>query len=225
MTAEAAERPCFPWSVRVFEWLASKILTVLLGMLYRLRVHGAEHLPRTGGVLLASNHASFLDPLVLSVAARRRVIYTPRTTLSNNLLYRVMTTLCPLVPIGRGSADLAAIRRIVQVVRAGEVVGVFPEQTRTQDGLLGTPLGGVQVLAQRAGVPLIPVMIHGAFEAWPRHRRFPRAWGRIEVRFGPPRPEGMERDRPATLRWLEQSWQDLGGKLRTEADDAAQTGC
>ena len=110
----------------------------LFRSLYGLRVHGAECVPE-GGVVLAANHASFLDPVVLGVALRRRVTFVARASLRRSQLYRLFTRGLDVLHVDREGGDRAAIRRIVERLRGGEAVALFPEGTRTRTGRPGRP--------------------------------------------------------------------------------------
>lgn len=157
----------------------------LLRALYGLAVRGAERVPE-GGVVLAANHASFLDPVVLGVAVRRRVTFVARASLRESRLYRLFTWGLDVVHVDRDRGDREAIRRIVERLRKGEAVALFPEGTRSRTGAPGRPRRGFALAAKRAGVPVLPVWIEGTFAVWPPGRRLPRLRGRVEVRIGEP---------------------------------------
>ena len=153
--------------------------------LHRLRVEGREHLPRAGGVLIVSNHQSFLDIPVLASAAPRHVAFVARASLAHSRFLAFIMREAGCVLIHPNTPDRAALEGMIAHLEGGDCVAVFPEGTRTPDGELGTFRGGAAVAARRAGVPILPAAIMGAFEAWPRDRSLPRPRG-IRVRFGPP---------------------------------------
>lgn len=196
-------------SVVWFTRSVAVVVRALLVVVYRLRIRGGERIPARGGVLLAANHASFLDPPLLQVSSRRLVVFTPRTTLDRSRLYRWLTGLCAVVPIRRGEADLGATRQILALLEQGEVVALFPEETRSRNGRVGEIKGGFHLLARKARVPVVPVYIEGTFDAWPRHRKWPRLGPRIQVRCGPPLTVwDMTRERAVVE--LRGAWQRLG---------------
>jgi 1-acyl-sn-glycerol-3-phosphate acyltransferase len=152
---------------------------------YGLRVSGRRALPRRGGFVLASNHQSFLDPMVLGVASPRPLAFLARESLFQHPLFGLIIRKLNAIPVATDSLSPDALRRAVQVLKRGWPLVVFPEGTRSPDGRLHPLRRGVALLAVRAGVPVIPVRIFGAYAAWPRHRKFPRSRGRIAVAFGP----------------------------------------
>jgi len=152
--------------------------------LLRLRGHGLEHVPRAGGLLLASNHQSFLDPVLATCLLDRQCWYLARRTLFRGAFGRFIRTV-NAVPLERGEADSAALRAALALLDQNRALLLFPEGTRTRDGALGVVRSGVGSLAARADVPVVPVYIHGAFDAWPRTYRLPRP-GRVHVFYGPP---------------------------------------
>jgi 1-acyl-sn-glycerol-3-phosphate acyltransferase len=138
-----------------------------------------------GGLLIASNHQSFLDPPLIGVACRRRICYLARASLfEKRILGRLIRGL-RTHPVARGAADTRALRAVTRLLRSSEVVLMFPEGTRSPDGELGPFKLGVAALAIRCAVPVLPVCVEGAFDCWPRTRALPRP-GRVLVAFGQP---------------------------------------
>jgi 1-acyl-sn-glycerol-3-phosphate acyltransferase len=191
--------------VRIFTQLARIPVLLVCTVFYRLRTSGVEKLPE-GGVLMVSNHQSFLDPPVLQAAFRRMLIFTPRRSLHDHWLYRWMSVPMATLPINRGAADLVSIRKLVGLLKTGHVVSMFPEETRSTSGELGELRAGFHMLARRAQVPVLPVCVSGAFDIWPRQRKWPRLQGRLRVIVGEPlnvaqvsRTEAIHRVREALL--------------------------
>ena len=157
-------------------------------MLYRLRVYGADHVPASGGVVLAANHASFLDPPMIACAVPVR----PLSFMAKAELFRVpvfgafIRALYAVSVVRRGLTRVQLGEFSSMVRDRGMALAVFPEGTRSPDGTLGPAHRGVGAICRMAGVPVIPVLISGTWGAWPRFRLLPRPFGRIEVRFGPP---------------------------------------
>ena len=166
-------------------------LVVYLRLWHRLRIQGREHLPREGGVLIASNHQSFLDIGIVAAAAPRHVAFVARSTLATSRLVAFLMRESGSVFVRQNSADRAALEDMIGHLRQGDCVAVFPEGTRTRDGNLGVFRPGAAVAARRAGVPVVPLAISGAFEALPRGRLFPRPV-RLTARFGPAIAGGTE---------------------------------
>jgi 1-acyl-sn-glycerol-3-phosphate acyltransferase len=152
---------------------------------WKFRVFGLENIPRTGGVLLASNHQSFLDPVLVAMVLSREMHFMARRTLFRNPVLRVIIVGYNAFAIDRDSADVKGVKSAIARLEAGNILLVFPEGTRTGDGSIGRMKPGIGVLAERAAVPIVPVLIEGAHEVWPRNRRFPRL-GRISMVFGKP---------------------------------------
>ena len=168
-----------------------------------LRVEGGEHLPRTGGVMIVANHASFLDIPAIASSTRRHVSFVARASLKRSppIAYLLEHTGAVLVEPGR--PDRRALRDMVAHLRLGDCVAIFPEGTRSADGRVGRFRGGVTLAARQTGVPLVPAGISGSFAALSRHASVPRP-ARITVRFGPPidpsHPEALELARAAVER-------------------------
>lgn len=182
-------------------WLLGRFLHRTVGAtalaLYRTRLLGTEHVP-AGGVILAGNHISYLDPVLLWSGSPRRAHFVGKAELWEIrplgwLLDRVW-----VFPVRRGTADREMIATASDLLARGEVLGMFPEGTRSRSGdadTLGEFQGGVAFLAIRSGVPVVPVGIAGTEKAWPKGQLLPR-FPRVTVVFGEPvSPESFEGSR------------------------------
>lgn len=155
-------------------------------LLHGFRVQGAENVPKKGGALIVSNHASFLDPAVLGSAVWHRDIhFMARDTLFRNTFAKLWATSVGVVPINRNKGDLRALRDAVAIVNDGDILCLFPEGTRTPDGRLQSAKAGIGFLVEKSGVPAVPVFVKGTFQALPRNARW-LSPGRITVTFGAP---------------------------------------
>ena len=166
-------------------WLARFGCQMFCALVFRYRVYGWENVPRTGAVILASNHQSYLDPVFCGVALKRHLVYVARDTLFRYRLFAFLIHSLNAIPIGRDKADIAAMRAIIARLREGAAVCLYPEGTRTRDGRIIPVKPGFGLLCRRARAAVVPVLIDGGFETWPRHKRFLRP-GAILVQFGTP---------------------------------------
>jgi 1-acyl-sn-glycerol-3-phosphate acyltransferase len=152
---------------------------------FKIRCHGREKVPLAGGGLVLSNHQSNMDPVLIGLACERRLNYVARTTLFRSAAFRLLVTALDAIPIDREGGGLAGLKETLKRIKRGEMVLLFPEGTRTPDGEVHAIKPGFCAIARRAGVPLVPVALDGAFDAWPRQRRFPRR-SVIHVCWGEP---------------------------------------
>ena len=161
-------------------WFLSRTFSVSL---FGFRFKVMERLPESGGVLVLSSHQSHLDPLLLGLATNRRLSSLARSSLFKFGPFGNAIAALGAVPIDRSASRVTAMRTVIQRLRKGAAVIVFPEGTRTSTGQLGEMKKGFALLAKRAAVPIAPVAIVGAYECWPRFHMFPRP-GRIRLHFG-----------------------------------------
>lgn len=163
---------------------------------HRLEVRGLEHVPKTGGILIASNHQSHVDILIYGGIVPRHVSFVARDTLANQRWLAYVMRQCGAVLIQRGASDRRALRAMADHLEAGDVVAIFPEGTRTDDGSLREFKGGALLVARLAKVPIVPAGISGANLAFPRGAALPRP-RKIRLAFGPPidsaLPDAQER--------------------------------
>lgn len=160
------------------------VLIVLSKILFRMNAYGKENFPH-GGALVAANHASYLDPPLVGCLAPEELYYLARESLFKyrfpNWLYRKING----VPIKHDAADVSSIKIILELLKEGKKVVIFPEGTRTYNGQLQKARRGVGLLICKAKVPVIPTYIHGSFEALPRHRKIIHL-PKVVVQYGKP---------------------------------------
>lgn len=145
----------------MFYYLARFICRVIL-VLKRWEVRGEANLPMSGGLVLVANHTSYWDPVVVGCAINRRVNFMAKAELFDNQLLNPVIRALGTFPVRRGGTDRAAIRKALALLEEGQIVGVFPEGTRSQNGELQKPHLGAAMLALKTGVPILPVAIRVA---------------------------------------------------------------
>jgi 1-acyl-sn-glycerol-3-phosphate acyltransferase len=157
---------------------------ILALVLMRWRASGQGNIPAGGGVLLICNHLSFLDVFFLGIPLRRPLNYVARSTLFVSLVGAFIRSVGGF-PIQREGLGASGMKETLKRLKAGGIVALFPEGTRSPDGELGPIKPGIAVLATRVGVPVIPAGLAGVFETWLRSRRLPVPHP-VRVHFGPP---------------------------------------
>ncbi|MCC5037181.1 1-acyl-sn-glycerol-3-phosphate acyltransferase [Streptomyces sp. WAC 00631] len=185
------------------------LLGPLLRLTFRPRIQGLEHVPEDGAAIVAGNHLSFSDHFLMPAILHRRITFLAKAEyftgpgLKGRLTAAFFRSIGQ-IPVDRSGrqAGQAAITEGLKVLGSDELLGIYPEGTRSHDGRLYKGRVGVAVMAIRAGVPVVPCAMQGTFEIQPPGRRLPRP-GRVTIRFGAPmdfsRFAGMERER-AVLR-------------------------
>jgi 1-acyl-sn-glycerol-3-phosphate acyltransferase len=145
---------------------------MLLG--FSLRTRGRNNIPRSGPVLVLANHQSFLDPVLVGLATRRHLRPLARKTLYRSRALAWIIDNLRAIPIDLEGLGMEGLKAVIEALGKGSAVLVFPEGTRTPDGLLHPLEGGIHLVLRRQPVPIVPVGIAGAYEAWPARRRLPR---------------------------------------------------
>ena len=159
---------------------------------WRPEVHGVEHVPRTGPVIVASNHLSFADSMVIPLVAPRQVVFLAKEdyftgTGAKGAAIRAWFTLLGMIPVDRDDtrAAIASLDVALEVLARGQAFGIYPEGTRSRDGRLYRGRTGVGHLALTSGAPVVPVGLRGTEDLQPVGSRLPRR-ADVTVRFGPP---------------------------------------
>ena len=162
------------------------ILSIFLNIFFEFKVEGREYLPKQGGFIVACNHISYLDPVVLGVGCLRSVHFIARDTLFNNRFLGFWMNAVGVIPVKRNSPDFSALKKSLNIVKSGDGLAIFPEGTRRlADKAFLDPEPGVGFLADKAGVPVIPAFVSGTYEALPKGVNKKINFGReILLRFG-----------------------------------------
>lgn len=166
----------------VVYWLTRAVLEPALRLVFWLGLKGRENIPRRGGLILAANHRSFLDPFVIALGVRRPIYFVAKQELFHNALVGWWLNCLGAFPVRRGESDEDSMRTARTLLERGEAVVIFPEGTRTRQGPLQRARRGVGRLALETGVPVLPVAVIGTERA--------RPWGfvirpcRVRIRYG-----------------------------------------
>lgn len=146
---------------------------VLFGLGFSFRWRGTENVPQSGPLLVVANHQSFFDPWIVGMAVKRHLTYLARKTLFRHPLFRQVIQALNAVPIDQEGVAKEGLKTVVEQLRLGKAVLVFPEGTRTPDGQLHELQPGVHLIIRRAMPTILPVGIAGAYHAWPIWRKYP----------------------------------------------------
>ena len=163
------------------------VLGAVYRLLFRVKVSGAQHLPAQGPVILAANHISFFDTIALMLSVPRRTYFVGKAEYMDSWTTRRLFPAFGLIPIERDAARraMAALEVAATSLQQGHVLGIYPEGTRSRDGLLHRGHTGVAQLAMMTGAPVVPVGLVGTDRIQPVGTRVPRPFRRAEIRFGP----------------------------------------
>jgi len=177
----------------------------------RLEVHGTEHIPREGGLIVAANHTSYLDPPLIGAAMTRRMTYIAKEELFRPpVLGKFVSSFS--IPVSRDRPTHALIKEAVKRLCAGEAIAMFPggERAKSGDGLTEFKKG-IELIGKLSKASILPAYLHGPWKSLPVGAKFPKPV-KITVRFGPPLVYGKDySDADATSRILEAI-----GRLKSE---------
>lgn len=177
---------------RLFKW---SVVSPMFHTYFRGKIYGAEKVPQRGAAIVASNHASYFDPPILSSCMCRPVAFMAKEELFQVPVLNQAIKLYGAYPVKRKTADLSAIRAAIDCLNNGWLVGIFLEGTRTADGRIINPKLGAATLAAKKQLPIVPVSLWGTEKILVKGKKMPQTVP-ITVRIGeaiePPR--SMERD-------------------------------
>jgi 1-acyl-sn-glycerol-3-phosphate acyltransferase len=192
-------------------WLGFR---AMFAVYFRWRVFNPERVPLTGGVILASNHASYLDPPLVGSGLPRGINYLARESLFRFPGMGALLRSWSAVPVDRDGGGAAGLRVILERLLAGGAIILFPEGTRTKDGKLQPARSGIGLTVIKSDAVVIPVRTFGTFEAYGRQHKFPRPF-RVAVKYGEPmrfeklRAEAKECSKPR----LKEIYQEIADEI------------
>lgn len=152
-------------------------------LVHRMEVHGKENIPSEGGCIIIANHASFSDPLGVACGVKRQVHFVAKSDLLKNGFMRWVLGICDAVTINRGESDLAALRKVCQIVNEGKVAGIFPQGTRIPCDVpdVKTAQPGVGLIALKSKAPIVPVAI-----CYGKKNKKPTVFRKLHIYIGKP---------------------------------------
>jgi 1-acyl-sn-glycerol-3-phosphate acyltransferase len=203
-------------------WVVRAVLQPLIHLYFGLSSQGRDHIPEHGGVLLAANHRSFLDPFAIGCCVRRPIYFVAKVELFERRWQGWLLNALGAFPVRRGEHDEEMMATARAVLERGDPVVIFPEGTRIREGTLARPRRGLGRLALETGVPVVPVAVTGT-------ERARRGWlirpCQVRLRFGEPlsfpridRPSPDLANEVTARVWpcVELQWGWLGGPLPGE---------
>jgi 1-acyl-sn-glycerol-3-phosphate acyltransferase len=169
-----------------FYGLSRMLVTPLYHLLWRVRVEGRKELPRTGPAIIAANHVSFFDSVVLVMSVRRTLSFAGKVEYLESWKTRRMFAALGMIPVDRtgGRRALLALSLAGGILRAGRLFAIYPEGTRSRDGKLHSGHTGAAYLSLATGAPIVPAGIVGTNRIQPPGTRVPRPFRPVVIRFG-----------------------------------------
>lgn len=170
-----------PWWYSLL-WYAGLLL---FKCIFHLKIKGKQKIPPQGGMIIAANHRSYLDPIVLALLVPRRMNFVAKEELFQNPLFGCLISRLGAFPLKRGRLDKGAYKKALQILKRGRILALFPEGTRSRSGRLGKLREGPVRMALYCEVPLVPVVIKGTEKILPPGARFIKK-GKIQMEVGEP---------------------------------------
>jgi len=171
----------------MFYYFAKYLAWLLLKLFWRFEVKGMENIPKNGALIVAANHTSNMDPLILGAAFNRKMHFIAKKEVFNNFIGNYISRKLNAFPVDRDKIDIKALKHALNVLQKNEVLGIFPEGSRSFNGELQDFKLGIIRIAIKTGAPILPVGIDGAYQIYPRGKILPKLFiHKITLQFGLP---------------------------------------
>lgn len=181
---EQKRREARSWAQQLLYNFLRVIARIVAVAFYRIRVFGRENWPDEGGALVCSNHQGFLDPPLVGLCCDRQLSYLAKKSLFKFPLKGFIEYL-NAIPVNRAGTGLDGLKETLKRLRSGELVLIFPEGTRSENGEFGQVKPGFIAVARKGKAPIVPVTFDGSFQAWPKWQLLPSI-GVVHVMIGKP---------------------------------------
>lgn len=144
--------------------IAKIIFAVYFFFVNKVTVQGQENIPANGGLILCSNHMHWMDPILMGVYIKRKICFMAKVELFKKKIFAMILKGIHAFPVKRGTADITAIKNSFKALKNGQVLGMFPEGTRSKDGSILPAEPGVALISTKADVPVVPMRINGSYK-------------------------------------------------------------
>ncbi len=161
-------------------------LGTFLRIMFRPRYLDSDKIPVNGPLIIAANHLSHIDPAFIMTATKRPVSYMSKKEHFDSSIRRLVFKQVGVIPVDREAGGLEGMENAIEVLNQGGAIGIFPEGTRSRDGIMGDGKTGVARLAAATGAAVVPVAIRQTDDVWPVAKRIPRPWRKFYYKFGDP---------------------------------------
>jgi 1-acyl-sn-glycerol-3-phosphate acyltransferase len=176
------------WYGRLWYHFSRLLIWTFLIVRYRIEYEGRENIPSEGAFLMVSNHQSHFDPPVVGTGVPRQMSFLARKTLFRSAPFRWLIRSYDAIPLNQEGLGVDGIKQTLRRLKEGKGILIFPEGSRTFDGTIQPFKPGFLTLAYRGKAAIVPTAVSGAFQAWPRTRKYPFLFRpvKIRVKYGPP---------------------------------------
>lgn len=187
-------------------WLTWALVKIIFPFLFPIKVNGRENLPKKGAFILASNHKSNIDPMIIPICCYFKMGFVAKEELFQKKILRWLLPKLGAIPIRRGAADVSAIKTVIRQLKAGRPMLIFPEGTRVLDEADRKVQSGVGFIVEKSKVPVVPLYIEGTDKVMPPGSRFLRRH-LVTLTFGQP---------VSVAKWRDHSYEQIAADIMEE---------
>ncbi|MDD3655549.1 MAG: lysophospholipid acyltransferase family protein [Atribacterota bacterium] len=190
------------------------ICHIVICLFWPLKIEGEDISNYKGPYILAANHVSYLDPFILGIAVKKPIYFIAKKEVFDIPILGFILKRIGVIPVDRKNINPASIRKSIALLKKDQILGIFPEGTRSLDGRLLEFNSGLIKIALQTNVPIIPVGLSGTFEIYPPHAKFPALFKKqyIYIHFG--KPLYLDRNKRKEVKYIKDSLLKIENKIR-----------
>lgn len=187
---------------------------LLVHLFWSIETEGEESINEEGPLLLAANHVSYLDPVVLGISVKRKIFFITKKEIFEVPFLGFIVKLLDAVPVDRNKVNFSSMKKSISLLKSGHVLGIFPEGTRSLDGKLLELNTGMIKIALKTGSPIIPVGINGTFEIYPPQARIPNIFKRTKITISFDKPIYLDKKREKDVKYHKEALSQIQTRIK-----------
>ena len=199
---------------KMFYKICRSICYLVVILFWSLKIKGGNFVNHKGPLILAANHVSYLDPVIVGISVKRPIIFIAKKEVFDIPILSFILRKLGVIPVDKKNINPASVKKIITLLKKGHIIGIFPEGTRSLNGQLLKLNSGMIKIALQTNAPIIPIGINGTFDIYPPHAKIPAFFKRknIYVNFG--KPIHLDSSKRKDAEYLEESLQKIEQEIK-----------
>ena len=207
----------------MFYQIVRMIGYLLVHLFWSIEIKGEDSIKQEGPLILAANHVSYLDPIVLGISVKRQIFFITKKEIFEVPFLGLILKSLDAIPVGRNRVNISSMKKSISLLKSGHILGIFPEGTRSLNGNLLEFNTGMIKIALKTGSPIVPVGINGTYEIYPPQARIPNIFKRTMITISFDKPIYLDKNREKEVKYHKESLLRVQDKIKELTRKPADT--